>query len=67
MTPEERLTELRVWRMINEALDKYDIGNCKRHEENTKKLDKLYWGIMVTAVGAVGALIVEIIRIATKG
>jgi hypothetical protein len=68
MTPNGQVTELRVWKMINEALDKYDIGNSKRHEQNSKKLDRLLWGALVIFATSAGALALEIVRLVlTKG
>ena len=61
MTP-NGISELRVWKMIDEALDKYDLGNSKRHDENSRKLDHLMWGILVTFATVAGALALEIIR-----
>jgi hypothetical protein len=61
MTPNGQVTELQVWKMINDAIKDYDLGNAKRHEENTKKLDRLMWAILGTLLTAASGLAVNLI------
>jgi hypothetical protein len=63
MTPNGQLTELRVWKMIREEIASYDVGNARRHEENTKKLDRLIWGAIAIFATSAGALALEIVRL----
>lgn len=62
MTPNGQLTELRVWKMIREEIAGYDIGNTKRHEENSRKMDRLQWWLMSTFAAVAGVLILTIIK-----
>jgi hypothetical protein len=50
--------------MIIEGLEKYDVGNTARHEENKRKLDRLEWSILATLATVAGALALEIVRFA---
>jgi hypothetical protein len=63
MTPNGTITELKVWKMINEAIANYDISNTKRHEENSKKLDRLLWAILGTLATVAGTLALQILRL----
>jgi hypothetical protein len=72
MTPNGQLTELRVWKMIQEALEKYDLGNTNRHKENSskmdatnKKIDRLLWAALGTFAAAAGALLMQVIHLST--
>jgi hypothetical protein len=61
MTPNGPITELKVWKMINDAIKEYDLGNSARHIENTKKLDRLTYLILGTLLTAAAGLVVDVI------
>jgi hypothetical protein len=64
MTPNGQLSELAVWKMIRQEIATYDVGNTKRHEENTKKMDRLLWWLMSTFAAVAGVLVLTVIRLA---
>lgn len=55
------LGEWQVRVMINEAIEKYDGINTRRHEEHTKKLDRLTYLILGTLLTAAADVIVHIV------
>lgn len=61
---EGALTEwarLEVQRMIDATIAKYDEKQDDRHKQNTDKLDRLIWLIIVTLLAAVGALVTPLL------
>jgi hypothetical protein len=61
MNPAGPLTEWQVKVMIGDEIDKYDGVNTRRHEEHTKKLDRLTYLILGTLLTAASGLAVDII------
>ena len=61
MTPNGQITELKVWKMINDAIKEYDGINTRRHEEHNKKLDRLTYLILGTLLTAASGLVVDVI------
>lgn len=61
MTPEEFLTRWEVRTMISDAIEKYDGVNTDRHEEHTKKLDRLTYLIIGTLLTVVGGIFTEVV------
>jgi hypothetical protein len=71
MTPDGNLTEWmkrEVELMIIAGMEKYDVGNTKRHQENSEKLDriqalgfKLVYLILATMLTAAAGLAVDVI------
>jgi hypothetical protein len=61
MTPNGTLTEWQVKVMIGDAIDRYDGVNTKRHEEHSKKLDRLTYLILGTLLTAASGLVVDVI------
>jgi hypothetical protein len=59
------ISEWQVKVMINEAIDVYDGINSKRHDEHTRKLDKLMYLILGTLLTAAAGLVVDVIIHAT--
>ena len=51
--------------MINDAIDVYDGINTKRHDEHTKKLDRLMYLILGTLLTAAAGLVVDVVIHAT--
>ena len=60
LTPEDQpLTawaRLEVQRMIDVTIERYDQRQDLRHKENSAKLDRLIWLIIVTLLSALGSL-----------
>ena len=65
MVPNGGLTDWQVKVMINDAIDIYDGINSRRHEEHTKKLDRLTYLILGTLLTAGAGLVVDVIIHAT--
>jgi hypothetical protein len=59
------LSEWQVKVMINDAIDVYDGINTKRHDEHTKKLDRLMYLILGTLLTAAAGLVVDVVIHAT--
>ena len=59
------VTEWQVKVMINDAISTYDGINTRRHEEHTKKLDRLMYLILGTLLTAAAGLVVDVIIHAT--
>jgi hypothetical protein len=55
------LTEWQVKVMIGEAIKEYDGLNTKRHEEHTKKLDRLMMLILGTLLTAAAGLVTDVV------
>lgn len=61
MTPEDFLTRWEVKTMIADAIEKYDGVNTDRHEEHTRKLDRLMYLIIGTLLTVVGGIFTEVV------
>jgi hypothetical protein len=59
------LSEWQVRVMIGEAIKEYDGLNTKRHDEHTKKLDRLMYLILGTLLTAAAGLVVDVVIHAT--
>jgi hypothetical protein len=55
------VSEWQVKVMINDAIDVYDGINTKRHDEHTKKLDRLMYLILGTLLTAAAGLVVDVV------
>ena len=65
LTPDEPLTawaRLEVQRMIDVTIERYDQRQDLRHKENSAKLDRLIWLIIVTLLSAVGGLALNVLE-----
>ena len=64
LTPDEPLTawaRLEVQRMIDVTIERYDQRQDLRHKENSAKLDRLIWLIIVTLLTALGGLATNVL------
>ena len=61
MTPDEALTRWEVSVMITNAITDYDRKQEVRHNENTKKLDRLMYLIVGTLLTVLGGIFVEVV------